>query len=454
MEVNKVAIDDLNAELTITLQKEDYLPNYEKSLKNYAKQVSIPGFRPGKVPFGMVKKKYGPSILADELNKLIGEKLNNYIQEEKLEFLGQPLPKEDAEFTFNWDNPGDPFTVKYELGLAPEIEIPVSEKDSFDYLKVEVTEEMVQEQIANITRRYGKVSEVTEATDEAMVFVNLSELNESNDILEGGVSNSTIIRVEAIKNEETKAKFVGCKVSDSFDVNPINLSENIEDVKRFLGNPEAETFESVKEKAFRAVVTDIKTLQPADLNQELFDKALGKDVADTEEKFKEELKNRLQKGYDRDAEFVFKRELRDAVIEKLDFKLPDEFLKRWIKASNEKEISDEILEKEYPLYVKDLRWQLVENKLIKENELKVEADEVINHVMAIIASQYQQYGIPAPDENELKASAIKALENEKDRNSLYRDLFADKAISALAQKVKRKEKKIESEAFLEIANKR
>ncbi|MGY6561350.1 MAG: trigger factor [Luteibaculaceae bacterium] len=443
MEVNKQAIDDLNAVLSITLKAEDYVPGYEKSLKNYSKQVAMPGFRQGKVPMSMVKKKYGPSIMIEEINKIIGEKVNEFIKTQD-NLLGEPLPEENSMESFNFDSPSD-IELKFRLGFAPEFTIPLGEKDAFDFYKVEVSDKDLEDVVKSFTRRYGKMSQPEVSEEKDMLFVNLTELTDSGEIVEEGVKNTTTISLEFLKDEAVKKELIGKKVSDSLDIDPATIAEDEADLKKVLGVESDEQLEALKGKKFRLVITDVRRLEPAELNADLFKKVLGDDSAETEADFKAKLKTRLEERYVKDAEFLFKIQVRDAVIEKLDFQLPDEFLKNWIKYRNEKEISDEALEQEFPMYLKDMRWQLTEGKVIKEHNLKVEFADIISHVKGIIASQYAQYGLPAPSEEELDQTAIKALKNREDLERINRDLYADKVVTVLAGMVKKNEVKVTAE---------
>jgi len=366
--------------------------------------------------------------------------------------LGNPLPKNYEALDFDWNNPGE-FKVSYEIGLAPEVEIPVSDKDFFTFYKVNVTDTLITEQISTFTRRYGKLSQPSVADGNDMVIGNISEIDENNNIVEGGISNKTTVSLEFLKNEEAKKKITGLEVGSSININPADLADDDHDLMKLLGiGHDHEKLDAVRGKDFRFVVTDIRRMDAADLNQELFDKVLGAGVASDEETFKKVLRERMELGFNRDAEYVFKRDLRKAVIEKLDYKLPEDFLKKWIKASNEKPLTDEILDTEFPLYLKDLRWQLVENKLIRDNKLTVTQDEAVNHVMALIAQQYAQYGIPTPAEDELRKNAITALSKTEDRNKIFQDLYADKVVSHLATMVGRTEQEIDADSFIKIAN--
>lgn len=448
MDISQEKIDELNAVITVKLRESDYKDNYENALKEARKHMNMPGFRNGKVPVGVVKKKYGKSILAEELNKVLSEKLNDYIKNENLDVLGNPLPKEDEDEVGNWDNPGD-FEFKYEVGLAPQFSVKWT-KGKYKYHKIKVDNKMLDAHVSDLTKRYGKVGapEISGAND--MLFGDFIEVNENNEIVEGGIMNNSTITVEFIEDGATKTQCTGLKVGDHIIVDPRKVSRSESDMASMLGviEPANLPAEGVK---FQFNVSDIKRLEPAELNQEFYDKVLGEGTVATEEEFRAKVKEDLERMFVRDSDQMFHHDLTDEVLRNLKLKLPDEFLKKWISLSNEKPITPEQLEAEYDGYARNLKWQLVEGKIIKENNIKVEYEEALKFATGMLANQYAQYQMVPPGEKELEESARKVLSNQDEARGIYERIYQQKVLEYLKETVKLNEKEVSYDEFAKLA---
>ena len=447
MEIIQEKIDDLNAVLKIKVAKADYSEAYESSLKNYRKQVDMPGFRKGQVPMGLIKKKYGKSVLAEEVNKLINESIYNHITDNKLDVLGNPLPKENGD-SGDWDNPAD-FEFTYEMGLAPAFEVKVTGRDKFDYYKVKVDDKMLTEETERLRRRFGKLESVDKAEDNDMVFGQFVELDEDKKPKEGGIMHSSTISVEAIEDKKAKKAIVGKKVGDTLTINPKDYSRGEADLAAMLG-VKAEDVETLPEN-FNFTITEVKRMELAEMNQEFFDKLHGEGTVSSEKEFNEKLIEEFGKVFVRDSDTIFKREVSEKLMDKLGLTLPDTFLKRWIQMSNDKPITAEQIEAEYDQYANGLKWQLIENKIVKENEIKVEHAEVLEYTKGLIANNFAQYGMPVPEAAELEKTANTALENKDEARKIYENLYDLKVIAFLKEKVKLNEKEVSYDEFVKIA---
>ncbi len=446
MKVDLNKIDDLNGELVVNISKEDYQNSYEAALKDYSKKAQFPGFRPGKVPVSLIKKKYGKGLLAEEVNKVINQAVGNYISENKLPVLGQPMPKV-SEDEGDWDNPAD-FKFVFELGMAPEFEVKLSKREKYTWNKIVVDEKLLDQQIGDYTRRYGKLSEPEVSEDKDMLVADLIELNDDESIKEGGIMSNATVSIEHLQDKATKEALVGLKKDDSTVVDAKKLAEDDNDLMRLL-NIEAEQLPGISSK-FKLNVKEIRRMLPAELNQELFDKILGEGTVDSEEAFKEEISKRIAGQLEEDSKKLFKKQLTEKMLDKLKLSLPDDFLKRWIKASNDKPITDEQLEKDYPHYADNLRWQLVENKIIEENDIKVEQEELLEHTKNTLAKHFAMYGITQSDE-ELAKAAGNVLQDQKEARRLYDEIFEDKIVNFVKDSVKLEEKEVTFDEFLELA---
>lgn len=444
MNITQKNLDALNAELTIRLEPADYNETYEKAIKDYRKNVNMPGFRPGHVPVTLVKQRFGKSILAEQINKMLQDAIYKHISENKINVLGNPLPVDTENDLGNWDNPSD-FQFTYQLGIAPEFDLTLDSSMTFDLYRVDVNEELINRQVKDLARRYGKLSapEVSEAED--MLMVDLAQLDADGAVLEGGIQSKTTVSVEYIKDVDTKNSLIGLKKDDNVKVNPHLLSTNHEDLARMLGI----THDQVHHLSglFQLTVTEIKRMEPAELNQELFDKLFSEGKVTSEAEMKERVKEDLEKMFEKDSEWLFKREFVKTIVEKVNPQLPDEFLKRWITMTNEKPITSDALDNEYPNYAGGLKWQLIETKIIRENEIKVSMEEANAHVKNILAERYAQYGMNL-EEEQLEDLAKKTLSNREEVQNIYDFLYEDKVAKLVREKCTINAKKLNYDEFV------
>jgi trigger factor len=443
MNITKHNIDDLNAVLKVKVGPEDYAGKVESALKEYQKKANMPGFRPGKVPAGMIKKMYGKSILVDEINKLLNDSLYRYINENKIEVLGNPLPKKEDDVHIDWDNQQE-FEFSYEVGLAPQFNIDLSSKNKFTNYVINVDDQLIDKYVSDISKRYGKVTNPEEASTEDVLFGEFTELDQSGNPKEGGIIKNSSLAVDRIKSDSLKNKLVGLKKQDQVTFKASDVSENFSDLGAMLGisKESAESFNS----DLRFTVFNISRMQGADLNEELFTKVYGNEVKSLEE-FRAKIKEELESMFKADSEKRLKNDIMSFLIENLQLQLPDEFLKRWIVAVNEKPLDREQIEKEYPQYSKGLRWQLIENKLIRENNIKVDAEEATEYIKSLIREQYRKYNAAEMDEEELTATAKRVFSDEKEAQKIFEKLYADKILTLLQSSYTIEDKKVSYEEF-------
>lgn len=449
MEVVKKDTGKLSAEIAIKIEEKDYKKQVEDSLKNYRKQVNMPGFRKGMVPMGMVKKMVGNNILVEEINRLLSDKLQNFITEEKLEVLGNPLPKEDDDQKpIDWDNQKE-FDFKYEIGLAPEVNISLSEKDKFDKYQIQVTDDMLEEQMEEIAKRYGKMVGVDQSAEGDMLYGKFEEL-EKGKVKEDGISNSSVLNIATIEKKKDQKKFIGLKAGDTVDVKIAQMApENY--VANWLGM-EASQVKDVKSE-FRFTLEKINRMEAADYNQELFDKIYGEGIVKSKDEFKARIKEEMEKSFADNAEQLFERDVQDHLIKKAKLELPDEFMKRWLMTANEKPITKEQIEEEYEQYARGLKWQLIENKLIKENDLELDQNEVIEHTKGLIQQQLAGMG-QVMDDKELNETAMRVLSNQEEARRVYDQIYSVKLRKLYNDTVKIKERNISYDDFVKLADKK
>jgi trigger factor len=446
MNITKKDIDALNAEIEITVGPADYENKVTEAIKKVQRSASMPGFRPGKIPTGLIKKQYGTSILAEELNKLLNDTLHNYITDNKLEILGNPMPKEENKVDFQ--NQKD-FKFVYELGLSPAFDLKLDSGHSFVYKTVKVDDALVEKYLKDVRRNYGKPVNPETAGDKDVLFVDIVELDEKGEILPGGVFKSTSIGIDRLKNEATRPKLIGLKKEDKIVLNVSELYDTALDISVSLGidKEAAENFKS----NLQLTVKNVARLEDADLNKELFDKLYPAGNINTEEEFKNQIKEELGKMFHQDSDRDFMKEIEKTLVAKVNMKLPDAFLKRWLMAVNEKPLSAEQLEKEYPDYSNSMKWRLIENKIIKDNEIKVTPEEAAEEAKGFVRAEYAKYG-QQPQEEEVTKIAQGLLSKEKEAQRIFENLYSRKVLDLIKTTCKLENKEVSYNEFFGISN--
>ena len=446
MNISKKEIDNLNAEIIINLGPSDYEQKVNDAIKKVQRNASLPGFRPGKVPSGLIKKQYGTSILVEELNKLLNDTLHNYINENNIEILGNPMPKEETPV--DWQNQKE-FTFTYELGLAPKFDFKVDNTHSFTYKKVKVDEELVEKYLKDVRRNYGKSINPEVAGEKDVLFVDVVELDADGNIVPGGVFKSTSVGIDRLKNETIKPKLLGLKKDDKLVVNVNELYESALDKSISLGieKEAAENFNG----NIQLTVKNIARLEDAELNQELFDKLYGAGNINSEEEFRNKIKEELGLMFNQDSDRDLRKEIEKTLVSKLNLQLPDEFLKRWLMAVNEKPLSKEQLEKEYPDYSSAMKWRLIENKIIKDNNIVVSPEEATEEAKGFIRGEYARYG-QTPTEDDVNKIAKDLLTKEKEAQKIFENLYAKKVLDLIKTNCKLDNKEVSYNEFFGISN--
>jgi len=428
MNIIKHDIDSSNAEIKIALTPIDYDARVNEAIKKVQRQASMPGFRPGKVPIGLIKKQHGTQILIDEVNKLLQDTIYKYIEENKIEILGNPLPKEQTPIDFEKQKD---FEFTYQIGLAPNFNISLDDKHTFTFKTVKIDDALIDKYIKDVRRNYGKPVNPDVAGEKDVVFVDINELDETGAIKPGGIYKSSSISFERLTNETAKAKILGIKKEDKITININELYETAVDKSVSLGI-EKELAETI-DCTLQLTVKNIARLEDAELNQELFDKVYGEGIVTNEEEFKNKIRNELGLMFNADADRFLKTEVENNLITKLNLQLPDAFLKRWLMMVNEKPLTLEELEKDYPNYTKAMQWRLIENKLIKDNDIKVDAIEANEEAKLFVRGEFQKYG-QVPNEDEVIKIAKDLLNKEKEAQKIFENIYSKKVIELIKQK--------------------
>jgi len=367
-----------------------------------------------------------------------------------VEILGNPIPKEDEEVKGDFTKP-DTFEFTYQIGLVPEIKVSLSGKNKFDYIKVKVDKKLIDKQIEDLRRRYGKLVSSDEVGESDMVLAQFVELNDDDSIKEGGIMHSSTVSMEFVEDKKVKKELLGKKIGDKVNVDPSKVSKGGADTAAMLGVKEEE-LEGLSNK-FQMTINEIKKMELADLNEELYDKLFGEGNVKDEKALRDRIKADLEGMFSNDSDKMLTREVYDKLIEKTEVNLPDEFLKRWIKLSNEKPITDEQINADYENYAKSLKWQLIQGNIFKANDIKLEQEEVIDFTKGLLVNNYAQYGMPAPEDKELTASAMQVLQNREEANRIY-DMMAEQRFTAyIKDTVKLNDKEVSYDEFVDLASK-
>ena len=447
MNITQENIDELNAVLKVKVVATDYLPKVENALKEHQKKASVPGFRPGKVPTGMIKKMYGKSILVDEINKLLNDSLYKYLHENKIEVLGNPLPKADS--TIDWDNQQE-FEFLYDMGLAPKFDVELSSKDKFIYKTVKVDEELVDKYITDIAKRYGKVEQVDVSTQADLLNGDFVELDAAGEILPGGVFKTGSLFLERIKDEQVKKQLTGLKKDDKVVLDAQKLTTNASELATLLGIDKTAAANFTSQVQF--TVKSVNHLVPAEINQDFFNKIYGEGVVSSEAEFRAKVRQELGTVFINDSERKFYNEVVEHLMNKIDIALPKDFLKSWIIAVNEKPVTPQQVDAEFDDYAKGLKWQLIENKIIKENNIQVTKEEIIDHTKELIKEQFGKFNPEVMEEEELNQTAQRVLANEEEAKKLYEKLYGQKVLNLFKSKFTIENKELPHDEFFQPAN--
>lgn len=439
MQVVKKDIDQLNATLTITIEPIDYEEKVVKELKNIRQKANIPGFRPGMVPASLVKKMYGKAVLGEEVNKAINEGIYKYIQEQQLNILGEPLPNVEDTPDIDWDNDTS-FSFAFDIAVAPVFDANLSNKDTITYYEIKVDDDMVNKQIESYRSNFGSYIEAEQVVDGDIVKGILTEQKE-----EGIRKEDAILSPRYMEDKEQQKLFINAKKGDIITFNPKMAFSNEAEMASLLGIKKEEAGEHTGDFTFE--ITHITRHEMAAVDAELFAKVYGADAVADEEAFRARIHDDIQKSLTADADYQFGKDAKKAVLKKMEgLTFPDAFLKRWILANN-KDLTAEKLDEEYPELLKGLCWDLALDQLLKHYDIKVEKEDMEAFAKDITRMQFLQYGMSNVDDALLTQYANQMLKDEKQLRAVVSRVSENKVYEALKGVVKLKKKAISQEEF-------
>ena len=449
MDITQEKTGNLNAVVKIKIAPADYSAKVEKAIKDQAKKAQLPGFRKGMVPPAHIKKMYGKSILVEEVNNLLNDTLSNYIAEEKLEILGQPLPQLENEREFKWDNT-DEFEFDYELGLAPAFDVNISSKDKFTEYVIKADQETLESRIKNIRRSYGKMTNPEVAAEGDVLYAELVQLGADGAIFEGGITNTATLRLDLIKDEAILKTLVGLKKDDVVTINLVKALDDNAAVAKALNISEEDAADLQSD--FQLTVKNVNRLEESDLNQEFYDKIFPDGSVTDEAAFRAKITEEVEGMFKQDAERKLSNDIYEDLLTKHTFELPDEFLRRWLKATNEK-LTDEELAEGYDDFAKNLKWTLIENKIIKDNSIEIKYEDVVQAAKAKLDAQFRMYS-PAPlPEDQLAQYAVQFLQEKENANRVFEEVKALKTFEQIKSIVTLEQQDIDYDKFIALDKK-
>ncbi len=435
MNITRENIDELNAVVKVDIAKEDYSDKVEKILTDYRKSANIPGFRKGHVPMGLVKKQYGKAVLVDEVNKLLQDALNKYLTEEKLDVLGQPLPKPQDHIDWN----SDKFSFEFELGLAPEFDIKLKGKKAITHYNIVADDKMIDEQVERIQKQYGKI--ISQDTVEKDSEITGTFKNEEKEI-----DNTVTLTLDKFKGKATEKKFVGAKVGDVITLKTKGLYDDDHELMHALKLGHDKVHGLNIDVTF--TITEINQRELADLDQELFDKLFGPKAVTSVTEMKNKIKEDSEKQFKQQADQKLLNDVTEYLVDSTKFDLPAEFLQKWMQTAGEQPLDESQAKEEYEKSEKSLRYQLIEGKLITDNDIQVTIEDIKDHAKNMIKMQMAQFGQMNPSEKELEDIAARVLSNQEEARRISEQIISQRLLDVYKEKANLKVKELSYDKFV------
>jgi len=444
MNIVRKDLDQNNAVVTLRIEKADYTEKVDKKLRETRKKANIPGFRPGMVPAGLIKKMYGKAMLAEEINKLVSDNLYNYIRENNVNILGEPLPNESEQKAIDFDTQED-FEFVFDLGIAPEFEVELTKKDKVKFYTIAVSDEMVENQVKSYTGRYGKYIQEEVVEEKDMLKGELLEMANGKVNETGLKVQDATLTAAYMKDDAQKALFVGAKKGDIITFNPAKAFESETEISSLLKISKDAAKEIVAD--FQLKIESITRYHESEIDQELFDKVYGEGTVKSVDEFRAKIKENIQENLNADSEYKFGIDAQEMLVAKYnDIVFPDAFLKRWVLSSNEN-LTAETLETDFPKMIDNLKWQLIKNKLEKANDVKIENADIDAYARKMAKAQFAQYGMIGMDDEIIANYAKDMMKKEETARNVMDKVAEEKILAVIKAEVKLENKEITMEDF-------
>lgn len=446
MNISKNNIDELHAVIKISLVKADYLSQVESALKNYRKRLVMPGFRKGNAPMSLVKKQYEQAATAEEVNKLLSETLFKYIQDEKLDILGEPLPSKTEQKPVNFQDEVQEFA--FDIALAPQFEVKIDNNLKLNQYQISVADEDVNNYVDRYKQSAGKYENAEQSSDNSMLRGDVMEAG-----VENGLSNKTSVLVSSIKDEAIKANFMGKKVGDVIDFDIKKAFPNEVDAKAMLGAKDLD-FEKVNPN-FQFKIESVQDFVKGELNQEFFDKIFGEDKIHNEEELKQKIASDMQESYKTESDYKLITDAQEELIKVSNFNIPLDFMKRWLLVSPQyKDMTEEKLDAQFPNLERDLKWNLIQSKLVNQYEIKVSQEEELEEAKEITTMELARYGLAIGQlpEEMLENFAKQRLQKQEDRNMIHSSIVNKKLVAIIKENASLEQKNVSYKEFADLFN--
>ena len=438
--------DKINGLLTMTIEPADYQEQVEKTLKNYRKKAQVPGFRPGMVPMGMIKKQYGTAVKVDEINKLMGEKLYGYIQENKIQMLGEPLPNEEKQVPQDFEKDGD-LTFVFDIAVAPEFKAELTGKDKIDYYQIKVEDKLIDDQVQMYASQAGEFVKAETFSGNDTITGDMRELDAEGNTKEGGITTEGAMVMPAyIKDEDQKKLFDGCKAGDIITFNPKKAyPDNDAEVAALLKVQKDDVKDLTADFSYQ--ITEIRHFQPAEVNQQLFDRVFGEGMVKDEKAFREKIAETIAPQLQQNSDYKFMLDVRQYVEKKVgELAFPEALLKR-VMIQNNKDKGADYVENNFEGSLKELKWQLIKEQLVKANEVKVEEADLKAIAKDAIRAQFAQYGMSNIPDDVLENYAAEQLKKRENVDNFVDRAVEQKLMAALKNVVKLNQKEVTLDEF-------
>lgn len=448
MEITLNKLNNTDGVIKIKLTEGDYQPHVEEKVRDYSRKANIKGFRQGKVPAGVIKKMFGKSILVDEINHVLTHKLSDYIKENNLKILGEPIPNQDKAKNIDWDLQKD-FEFEYQIGMVDDFSYDVSKNVKVKSYPIDVDQKAIDDTIADVKKRFGKVSYPESSEIGDSLYGELTSVDTKEDGEPVVKKDYTILPTDKVKKSAQKT-FTGVKKDDVIQFDIAKSFEDDEVVSNLLGVDLAEAKEA--KGTFNFKINNVTRTEPAEMNQELFDRVFGPGVVSSEEEFNNKVKETISENYQRESQHFLDHHIEDYYISNTNITLPEEFLKTWLKISSQGKITDDVIAQEFEIYKRTLKWDLVKSKIADDNKITVEADEVRAKAKEMIINQFGGQGFADQIADRMDGIVDNYLQHENGQNfmKLYNQLRAEKIMNFIRERISVDEKKVSVDEFKKI----
>lgn len=440
MEIKRTNIDDLNFRLSLEVSKEDYSEKKKKALNDYRRQAEIRGFRKGMAPMSLIEKMHGVQALVESVNGVISESLNKYIVDNKLNILGEPLPNDELQKKINWEK-DEKYEFIFDCAMAPEVKVALGKSDKIVSYEVEVSEEAKANYKSNMLRQFGKLENTEEVKDEDFIVADMVQDGEVK-------AENSYITLKTIENKTIKKKFLGKKVGDKFAVD-VNKTFTNEADRAALLKVKKEDLESINPN-YEVVIKEIKTVVEAKPSSEIYDRMFGKGTVKNEQEFDAKIAERIAAEYQRECDFRFMIDAKEYLIKKTDIKVPESFMKRWLYNINEGKFTMEDIEKEFDLFLKDFRWQLIRQFIMKEQKYEIKREDLVEAAKQVASYQFAMYGLNDVPDEQLTKYAESILANEKEGRRIYEKAEEDLVLKYVKETVTLNKKSITADELQKL----